>query len=169
MVIMGIDPGFAIMGFGIIDYRGNRFHTMEYGVIRTPAAMLLPERLLLIEEGLVALIDKYKPEAISVEDLYFNTNSKTAIKVGQGRGVALLCAARAGIPVFEYTPLQVKQGVTGYGRADKNQVQYMVKVLLNLMEIPKPDDAADALAIAICHAHSHNSMEKNPEITGSPL
>lgn len=164
MVIMGIDPGFAIMGFGIIDYRGNSFNTMEYGVIKTPATMLMPERLFAMEEGIIALIDKYKPEAISVEDLYFNTNSKTAIKVGQGRGVALLCAARAGIPVYEYTPLQVKQGVTGYGRADKNQVQYMVRVLLNLPEIPKPDDAADALAIAICHAHSCSNLEKTRKI-----
>lgn len=164
MVIMGIDPGFAIMGFGIINYRGNRFYTMEYGVLKTPASMLLPERLLHIEKGIVALIDKYKPEAISVEDLYFNTNTKTAIKVGQGRGVALLCAARAGIPVYEYTPLQVKQGVTGYGRADKSQVQYMVKVLLGLSETPKPDDAADALAIAVCHAHSCNNLYKTRKI-----
>lgn len=160
MIIMGIDPGFAIMGFGVIDYRGNRFHTLDYGAITTPAKMILPNRLLLIEEGLNALIDKYKPEAVSVEDLFFNTNTKTAIKVGQGRGVALLCAARAGISVHEYTPLQVKQGVTGYGRADKSQVQYMVKVLLGLNETPKPDDAADALAIAICHAHSYRNLDK---------
>lgn len=159
MVIMGIDPGFAIVGYGIVNYRGNQFKVLDYGVIETSASMPLPDRLLSIEKGLVNLIADYKPEAVCVEDLYFNTNSKTAIKVGQGRGVALLCSAKAGIPVFEYTPLQVKQGVTGYGRADKNQVQYMVKVLLSLAEIPKPDDAADALAIAICHAHSCRNLE----------
>lgn len=158
MIIMGIDPGFAIMGFGIIDYRGNRFHTLEYGALKTPATMLLPDRLLLIEEGIIALIDKYKLEEVAIEDLFFNTNTKTAIKVAQGKGVALLCAARVKIPVYEYTPLQVKQGVTGYGRADKSQVQHMVKVLLGLVETPKPDDAADALAIAICHAHSCGSL-----------
>ncbi|NLG88734.1 MAG: crossover junction endodeoxyribonuclease RuvC [Clostridiaceae bacterium] len=153
MVVMGIDPGFAILGYGIVSYEGNRFRMLDYGVITTNASMPLANRLLMLEKGLVELIEKYTPDAVSVEELFFNTNSKTAIKVGQGRGVALLCAARAGIPVYEYTPLQVKQGVTGYGRADKVQVQQMVKVLLNLEKIPKPDDAADALAAAICHAH----------------
>ncbi len=160
LIIMGIDPGFAIMGYGIINYQGNHFQVLDYGALKTPADMALPNRLLLIEKGLVELIGKHKPEAVSIEDLFFNTNSKTAIKVGQGRGVCLLCAARAGIPVYEYTPLQVKQGVTGYGRADKNQVQYMVRILLGLNEIPKPDDAADALAIAICHAHSYRNLDK---------
>ena len=159
MVIMGIDPGFAIVGFGIVNYKGNQFKVLDYGVIRTSAKMLLPERLLMIEKRLVELISDYSPEAICVEDLYFNTNLKTAMNVGQGRGVALLCSAKAGIPVYEYTPLQVKQGVTGYGRADKNQVQQMVKVLLGLAEVPKPDDAADALAIAICHAHSFRKYD----------
>lgn len=158
MIVMGIDPGFAIMGFGVLRYQGNRFQVIDYGVITTPSSMALANRLLLLEEGVVGIIEKYKPDAVSVEDLFFNNNSKTAIKVGQGRGVALLCAAREGIPVFEYTPLQVKQGVTGYGRADKKQVQQMVKALLNLKLIPKPDDAADALAIAICHAHSSGSL-----------
>jgi len=153
VVVMGIDPGFAILGYGIVNYSGNRFQVIDYGVITTNASLPLANRLLALEKGLVELIEKYMPDAVSVEDLFFNSNSKTAIKVGQGRGVALLCAARAGIPVYEYTPLQVKQGVTGYGRADKVQVQQMVRVLLNLEKIPKPDDAADALAAAICHAH----------------
>lgn len=155
---MGIDPGFAIMGYGIVSYQGNRFQLMDYGVVTTPADMPLCGRLLMLEEGLIGLVGMYRPDAVSVEDLFFNNNAKTALKVGQGRGVALLCAARAGIPVFEYTPLQVKQAVTGYGRADKKQVQQMIKVLLNLSDIPKPDDAADALAVAICHAHSSGNQ-----------
>lgn len=154
MIIMGIDPGFAILGYGIVRYQGNHFDVSDYGVVTTDAGIPLASRLLLLEEGLVQLLDRYKPEAVVVEDLFFNNNAKTALKVGQGRGVALLCAARAGIPVYEYTPLQVKQAVTGYGRADKKQMQQMVKILLNLSQTPKPDDAADALAIAICHAHS---------------
>ncbi len=158
MIIMGIDPGFAIMGYGIVSYQGNRFQLMDYGVVTTPADMPLCGRLLMLEEGLAGLVGMYRPDAVSVEDLFFNSNAKTALKVGQGRGVALLCAARAGIPVFEYTPLQVKQAVTGYGRADKKQVQQMIKVLLNLSAIPKPDDAADALAVAICHAHSSGNQ-----------
>ncbi len=155
LIIMGIDPGFAILGYGIVQYRGNHFEVLDFGVITTHADIPLAKRLLLLEEGLVNLLAQYKPEAVAVEDLFFNNNAKTALKVGQGRGVALLCAARSDIPVFEYTPLQVKQGVTGYGRADKKQVQQMVKILLGLSSIPKPDDAADALAIAICHAHSY--------------
>lgn len=166
MVIMGIDPGFAIMGYGIIGYQGNHFEVMDFGVVETTADNPLSKRLLLLEEGLVGLLEQYKPEAVAVEDLYFNNNAKTALKVGQGRGVALLCAARAGVPVYEYTPLQVKQGVTGYGRADKKQVQQMVKVLLNLPKIPKPDDAADALAIAICHAHSYRDLSRFPGSAG---
>lgn len=158
MIIMGIDPGFAIMGYGILNYHGNRFQLMDYGAVTTPADMPLCGRLLLLENELAGLIGMYKPDAVSVEELFFNSNAKTALKVGQGRGVALLCAARAGIPVFEYTPLQVKQAVTGYGRADKKQVQQMIKVLLNLTAIPKPDDAADALAVAICHAHSSGNQ-----------
>ncbi|HEY8499774.1 MAG TPA: crossover junction endodeoxyribonuclease RuvC [Clostridia bacterium] len=161
MVVMGIDPGFAILGYGIVNYSGNRFQVIDYGVITTYASLPLANRLLILEKGLVELIEKYTPDAVSVEDLFFNSNSKTALKVGQGRGVALLCAARAGIPVYEYTPLQVKQGVTGYGRADKVQVQQMVKVLLNLEKIPKPDDAADALAAAICHAHCYSGIGGN--------
>ena len=154
MVIFGVDPGFAITGYGVIEYKGNRFRTIDYGVITTAAKTELPQRLCALSDRLAELLERYKPDAMSVEELFFNTNLKTAIAVGHGRGVVLLTAAKAGIPVYEYTPLQVKQAVVGYGRAKKEQVQYMVKVLLSLDSIPKPDDAADALAVAICHAHS---------------
>lgn len=160
MIILGIDPGFAITGYGVLDYIGNRFKVIDFGVITTKADLPHPKRLLILEKNLVEIINTYKPESISVEELFFNNNAKTALQVGQGRGVALLCAARAGIPVYEYTPIQVKQGVTGYGRASKIQVQQMIKTLLGLPEVPKPDDAADALAVAICHAHSFGSMSR---------
>ncbi len=160
MRIIGIDPGFAITGYGIVDYIGNKFSIVDVGVISTEAGLELSDRLLSISNGLDMLINKYKPDAMAVEELFFNTNVKTAIKVGHGRGVALLSAAKAGIKVAEYTPLQVKQSVVGYGRAKKEQVQQMVKILLNLEKIPKPDDAADALAIAICHAHSSSSIRR---------
>jgi crossover junction endodeoxyribonuclease RuvC len=151
---MGIDPGFALTGYGIIKYIGNRFSVLGYGVVETKAGTQFPQRLSILYSELGELIQKYKPEAVAVEELFFNKNIKTAIKASHGRGVALLAAENSGAEVFEYTPLQVKQAVAGYGRAAKNQVQQMVKVLLNLDEIPKPDDAADALAAAICHAHS---------------
>lgn len=155
MLIIGIDPGFAITGYGVLEYQNNHFKPIDYGVINTASNMELPDRLLEIDKKLQELLTHYQPDAMAVEELFFNTNIKTAIKVGQGRGVVLLSAAKAGIKVFEYTPLQVKQSVVGYGRATKDQVQQMVKVLLSLDKIPKPDDAADALAIAICHAHSN--------------
>lgn len=154
MIIIGIDPGFAITGYGVIEHRSNKFRFIDYGVVTTSVDLTLPERLLKIDNDLNKLLVKYSPDVMSVEELFFNTNIKTAITVGHGRGVALLTAARANIPVFEYTPLQVKQSVVGYGRATKEQVQQMVKILLSLDKIPKPDDAADALAVAICHAHS---------------
>lgn len=160
MIILGIDPGFAITGYGVLNYVGNQFKVIDYGVITTKADLSHPQRLLLLEKGLVNIIDMYKPEAVAIEELFFNSNAKTAIQVGQGRGVSLLCAARSGLPVFEYTPIQVKQGVTGFGRAHKKQVQEMTKLILGLPEIPKPDDAADALAIAICHAHSFGYISK---------
>ena len=156
MIILGIDPGYAIVGFGVIEYKGNSFKVIDYGKITTDAKKSLPERLVIIYNSLVMLINKYNPDAISVEELFFNNNAKTAINVGQARGVILLGAAQSGKEVFEYTPLQVKQAVVGYGRAEKNQVQQMVKTLLNLEKIPKPDDVADALAVAVCHAHSFN-------------
>ncbi|MGI6777697.1 MAG: crossover junction endodeoxyribonuclease RuvC [Acetivibrionales bacterium] len=154
MVIMGIDPGFAITGYGIVKYEGNKFSVLDYGAITTKASMVLSRRLLHLSERLEEIIAQYKPDAISVEELFFNKNIKTALSVGHGRGVALLVAAKSGSEVFEYTPLQVKQAVVGYGRAQKSQIQQMVKVMLNLPEIPEPDDVADALAVAICHAHS---------------
>lgn len=155
MIIMGIDPGFAITGYGIVKYEGNKFSVIDYGAITTEASMKLPQRLLLLSNRLDELIAKYKPDAISIEELFFNKNIKTALTVGHGRGVAVLAAAKSGIEVFEYTPLQVKQSVVGYGRAEKSQIQQMIKLILNLDEIPKPDDVADALAVAICHAHSY--------------
>ena len=158
MIIIGIDPGFAITGYGVLDYTGNKFRLLDVGVITTNAKLDFPSRLLCIHNELDILISKYKPDAMAVEELFFNTNVKTAIQVGHGRGVALLAAAKAGIKIYEYTPLQVKQAVVGYGRAKKEQVQQMVKVLLNLDKIPMPDDAAEALAVAICHAHSNNAI-----------
>lgn len=154
MRILGIDPGFAIVGWGVIEYEGSRFKVIGYGSIQTPPTMKLEDRLLAIYDELSAIIDKFSPEAMAVEELFFNTNLKTGIKVAQARGVILLAAEKKGIQIAEYTPLQVKQAVTGYGRADKNQVITMVTMLLGLSNPPKPDDTADALAIAVCHAHS---------------
>jgi crossover junction endodeoxyribonuclease RuvC len=154
MIIMGIDPGFAITGYGIVKYEGNKFSAIEYGAVLTKASTPFAERLLQMDGELTAIINRFKPEAISVEELFFNKNIKTAIMAAHGRGIALAAAARSGAEVFEYTPLQVKQAVVGYGRAEKAQVQQMVKVILNLPAIPKPDDVADALAIAVCHGHS---------------
>ncbi|MFO7611969.1 MAG: crossover junction endodeoxyribonuclease RuvC [Clostridia bacterium] len=155
MIILGIDPGYAIVGYGVIEYDGTRFSVLEYGAISTDAKTDFSKRLLEIHIAIEKLIIKHKPTALAVEELFFNTNAKTALKVGHGRGVAMLAGALNGIDVFEYTLLQVKQAVCGYGRADKNQVQQMIKVILKLDKIPKPDDTADALAVAVCHAHSH--------------
>ena len=154
MIILGIDPGFALTGYGVIDYTGNRLKMLEYGVISTKAGEKFSSRLLQIDAGIKALADKYHPDACAIEELFFNNNVTTAISAAQGRGVALTAAAGKGIPVYEYTPLQVKQNVVGYGRAEKKQVQTTVKMLLKLDTLPKPDDASDALAIAICHANS---------------
>ncbi len=158
MIILGIDPGFAIVGVGVIQYKGNKFSVIDYYAITTKAGLPLEERLKLIYEGIEDAINKYKPDCMAIEELFFNNNAKTAIQVGQARGVILLGAVRSGIPIYEYTPLQVKQSVVGYGRADKSQVQQMTKSLLCLSAVPKPDDVADALAIAICHAHSHKMV-----------
>ena len=159
MRILGIDPGFAIVGWGVIDYVGSHFKVVAYGSIQTPAGERLEKRLNTIYEDLSGIIDKFKPDALAVEELFFNTNITTGIKVAQARGVILLCAEQKGVESFEYTPLQVKQSVTGYGRADKKQVQRMVTSLLNLESTPKPDDVADALAVAICHAHNARYQE----------
>lgn len=155
--ILGIDPGLAIVGWGVVDYEKTRFRTVAYGSLQTPAKTKTEDRLALIYSGMQQLLEQYKPEAIAVEELFFNTNITTGIRVAEARGVILLSAQQAGVPIFEYTPLQVKQAVVGYGRAEKRQVIAMVTRLLNLSAPPKPDDTADALAIAICHAHSGGS------------
>ena len=154
MRILGIDPGYAIVGFGVVDYTNNHFSVVEYGAITTPAGDKLTDRLRDIYESICILIEKHKPDAFAIEELFFNTNVKTAITVAHGRGVCLLSASTMNVPIFEYTPLQVKQAVCGYGRADKRQVQQMVKSILRLDTVPKLDDTTDAMAIAICHAHS---------------
>jgi crossover junction endodeoxyribonuclease RuvC len=154
MIIIGVDPGTATTGYGVIKKEGQKFTVIDYGVILTPAKTPLHDRLDTIFEELSALIDKNKPDHIAVEELFFAANSKTAIAVGQARGVILLAGKKKGLLVAEYTPLEVKMALTGYGRADKNQIQQMVKSLLGLSEIPKPDDAADALAIAMCHGQT---------------
>ncbi|MBQ3885783.1 MAG: crossover junction endodeoxyribonuclease RuvC [Ruminococcus sp.] len=154
MRILGVDPGYAIVGFGILDYDGVRFTPIEYGAVLTEAGTPFPERLKAIYTDMEFIFTKYTPDCMAIERLYFNTNQKTAIDVAQARGVTVLSAAKRGIPISEYTPLQVKSSVTGYGKAEKQQVMEMTRQLLGLAQIPKPDDAADALAIAICHGHS---------------
>ena len=154
MIILGIDPGYAIVGIGVLEYKGNKFRPIEYNAITTHASMITSLRLKKIKEEICNYLHKYKPDAVAIEELFFNNNAKTAIAVAQARGVLISEVAAEEIPLYEYTPLQIKQAVTGYGRADKGQIQQMVKMLLNLEKIPKPDDAADALAVAICHAHS---------------
>lgn len=163
MVIMGIDPGFALTGYGIIKYDRNRFTMLDYGVVTTEASRPFHERLMVLYDRLVNIIESYNPDEIAIEELFFNKNIKTALAAAHGRGVALLAAARSSARLSEYTPLQVKQAVVGYGRATKEQVQQMVKALLNLREVPKPDDAADALAVAICRAHSRGPADSLQE------
>lgn len=157
MIILGVDPGIASLGYGVIEYKNNKLKALDFGTFHTKAGLELPRRLALIHEFLCQEIDEYQPDVLSVEELFFNTNAKTALMVGHGRGVILLTGEMKQKPVFEYTPLQVKQAVVGYGRAEKTQVQQMVKMLLGLPQIPKPDDTADALAMAICHAHCSGS------------
>ena len=154
MVILGIDPGYAIGGDGAVEYRQGRLRPLGYGAITTPAGIPLQKRLLEIHQDMLTLVDQFQPEAASVEELFFNTNVTTGIAVGHARGVILLALAQRNVPFFEYTPAQVKQAVTGYGRAEKRQVMEMTRSLLKLKKIPRPDDAADALAAAVCHAHS---------------
>lgn len=161
MRILGLDPGTAITGFGIIDKIGNSFKAVEYGCIRTPANMELCQRLTIIHQEVSDLIERFSPREVAIEELFFNNNARTALSVGHARGVIMLAAAQAQLPIAEYTPLQVKQAVVGYGRAEKNQVQVMIKTLLNLPAIPKPDDVADALAIALCHGNSRGGLWSN--------
>lgn len=160
MLIFGIDPGYATLGYGLVRKIGNRFEPITYGVIKTDPKTPTEKRLEILYDGLQELIDEYQPDVMAVEELFFNQNAKSAIQVGQARGVILLLGAKAGVPVFEYTPLQVKQGVVGYGRATKLQVRTMVKTLLNLPDLPKKADSADALAIAICHGHSEPMLKR---------
>ena len=154
MLVLGVDPGTAITGYGLVQEAEGQLQAVAYGAITTPSDWALPQRLLKIYRDLTALIREYNPAEGAVEQLFFSRNVKTALAVGQARGVALLALAEGGLPVHEYTPLQVKQSVVGYGRAEKAQVQELVKLLLGLEVVPQPDDAADALAIAICHLHS---------------
>lgn len=160
MIILGIDPGIAIVGYGVIEYKGNKFKVIDYGAIATPAGMKVKDRLKIIYDGVIDIIQEHKPDCIAIEELFYNNNAKTVINVAQGRAMPYLAAANTNLEIYEYTPLQVKQAVVGYGRAEKKQVQQMTKMLLNLEKIPKPDDTADALAIAVCHAHSFRMNQK---------
>lgn len=160
MRILGIDPGYAILGYGFIDMKGNRFKVIDYGAVTTEASMEMPDRLKVLYNSLMELIARFEPDVASVEELFFNTNAKTAILVGQARGVALLACSNSGLEIAEYTPLQIKQALVGNGRAEKKQVQFMVKTILNLKEAPKPDDTADALAAAVCHGHSAGTRNR---------
>ena len=154
MLVLGIDPGTAITGYGLVKGEDDELTLVAYGAITTSSDWPLPERLQRIYRELTALIKDRQPTTVAVEELFFSKNVRTALSVGQARGVALLAAANAGLPIHEYTPLQVKQAITGYGRATKDQVQQMVRMLLALDSVPQPDDAADAIAVAICHIHS---------------
>ena len=153
MRILGIDPGYATVGYGVVDTNAFKFSVVGFGAITTPAKIPFEKRLKSIYDDMCLVIDKYQPQELSIERLYFNTNTTTAIDVAQARGVIVLAAHSRGLKVNEYTPLQVKQSVTGYGKAEKRQVMEMVKTLLGLEKVPKPDDTADALALAICHGH----------------
>lgn len=155
--VLGIDPGYAIVGWGAVDYTGNRFAPAAFGAVTTEAGQPFEERLLAVYQGVRQVLETCRPEALAIEQLFYQHNQTTVIGVAEARGVILLAAAEAGVPVFEYTPMQVKQAVTGYGKAVKKQVQEMTRVLLHLEKVPKPDDTADALAMAIAHCHCSRS------------
>jgi len=165
-IILGVDPGIARMGYGVIEAAGQHLRVHTYGCIETPAHTAVEQRLQTLFHQLTEVITGYRPQVMAVEELFFNRNTTTAFVVGQARGVALLAAVEAGVAVTEFTPIQVKQAVTGYGRAEKRQIQEMVRVLLGLQSIPKPDDAADALALAIAQAHVSPLYEKTGWIRG---
>jgi crossover junction endodeoxyribonuclease RuvC len=154
MIVLGVDPGTAATGYGIVERSGNRLRMIDFGCLETTPAQALSVRLMEIHRAMSELIEEHRPQLLGVERLFFNRNVQTAFAVGQARGVVLLAAAQAGLPVFEYGPHEVKMAVTGYGRADKGQVQRMVQAVLGLEKLPRPDDAADALAVAICTAHA---------------
>jgi crossover junction endodeoxyribonuclease RuvC len=158
--ILGIDPGSQATGFGAIDSDGQRHSVVEHGVIRTPASFSFPEKLHFIHQRVVEVLDRTRPGQVVVENLFYATNVKSALRLGHVRGVTLIAGVARGLSVFEYSPLEVKQAVVGYGRADKGQVQKMVALLLGLSQPPEPDDVADALAVALCHAHRMRYLEK---------
>ena len=160
MIILGIDPGYAIVGWGVVQYDNYKFKALDYGAITTQAGTPFEQRLLAVYQGVEEIIRRYRPQVLSIEKLYFGTNHTTAIDVAQARGVTLLAAAQGGLPIYEYTPMQVKQAVTGYGKAEKKQMMEMTRLLLGLSAVPKPDDTADALAMAICHGHCSGSKLK---------
>ena len=160
MVILGIDPGFAIIGYGVIE-KDRDIKVIDYGVITTPKEDNITKRLETSYNAMIALIDKFKPDAIAIEELFYFKNQTTIINVAQARGIIVLACAQSKIPIYEYTPLQVKQAITGNGRAEKKQIQYMVTNILGLAKVPKPDDAADALAIAITHSQTNNLISNN--------
>ena len=156
--VLGLDPGYAIVGWGVVEYVGNRFTPVDFGAVTTAAGTPFEQRLCQVYDGVDRVLETCRPEAISIEQLFYQHNQTTVIGVAEARGVILLAAARRGVPVFEYTPMQVKQAVAGYGGADKRQVMLMTQRLLNMKQIPRPDDAADALALAICHGRSATSL-----------
>ena len=158
MIILGIDPGYAIVGFGVVEYKNNHFTALDYGAIITEAKTPFNERLEIIFDKFNEVVARNSPEVMAIEKVFYNSNAKTVIDVSQARGVLMLAAQKNRLPVYEYTPLQVKQSVVGYGRAEKKQIQDMTKRILSLEKVPKPDDTADALAMAICHAHSSASV-----------
>ena len=158
MRILGIDPGYGITGFGIVDAQRNNFSLLQYGAITTPAGTDFPLRLQMIYNDMTELLQVAKPDVVAIEELFFGQNVTTGIGVAQSRGVILLAIQQAGVPIFQYKPMQVKQAVVGYGNATKHQVQDMTKRILHLQSVPKPDDAADAIAIALCHARSSTSL-----------
>jgi crossover junction endodeoxyribonuclease RuvC len=164
MLIFGIDPGSRITGYGVIKVQGNRYQCVDYGAIRAKTRNTdFPKRLCSIYSRLSSLMEDHQPEAVAIEEVFHAVNTKTALILGQVRGVALLSAAQHGIPIFEYSPLKVKKSVVGYGRAEKHQIQMMVKRLLNMEVEPEPDDAADALAIALCHAFNKPPVQHSPQ------
>ncbi|MCI5729350.1 MAG: crossover junction endodeoxyribonuclease RuvC [Clostridia bacterium] len=166
MRILGIDPGYATVGYGVVDIQGGRYHSVEHGAIVTRPEDDFPRRLEIIFDAAYSVMQKYRPQALSLEKLFFANNKTTAIGVAEARGVILLAARKAGVPVYEYTPMQVKQAVTGYGGAQKPQVQEMVRRLLCLQSVPKPDDTADALAMAITHGQAAGSALRRSFLTG---
>ncbi|MDO4661704.1 MAG: crossover junction endodeoxyribonuclease RuvC [Tissierellia bacterium] len=160
MIVLGIDPGIALMGYGVVEFKSNRVKMIEYGVVSTSSKTRTTQRLKILYDNLNDIINEYKPDEFAIEELFFNKNVKTAIEVGHARGVQVLCAENNNLPIYEYTPLQIKQAITGYGRADKKQMQLTVKTLLNLDKLPRPDDAADALAVSLCHCFSQRFKEE---------